>query len=195
MLFTITDLHYAIGDKVILDGINMTMEDKDKIALVGLNGAGKSTLLKLIAKGDNPAISYRKDLQISYLPQYSDFDEALTVYAQATKMAPKAQDYEIKATLTRFGLDDPDQKISVLSGGQKKRSSCTRTGAGKFLPQRLVATMKIPEKISVIMMTIFALRSSRKAELLIPKKSPIRMNGYVMAACFRLAALMIPVAM
>ena len=121
MLFTITDLHYAIGDKVILDGINMTMEDKDKIALVGLNGAGKSTLLKLIAKGDNPAISYRKDLQISYLPQYSDFDEALTVYAQATKMAPKAQDYEIKATLTRFGLDDPDQKISVLSGGQKKR--------------------------------------------------------------------------
>ena len=92
-------------------------------------------------------------------------------------------------------------KCSILSewisvpGGQKKRSSCTRTGAGRFLPQRLVATMKIPEKISVIMMTIFALRSSRKAELLIPKKSPIRMNGYVMAACFRLAALMIPVAM
>lgn len=121
MLFTINDLHYTIGDHVILDGINMTMEDKDKIALVGLNGAGKSTLLKMIASKSNPAISYAKDLTISYLPQYSEFDERLDVYSQAQKLAPEAKEYEIKSTLTRFGLEDFSLPIKVLSGGQQKR--------------------------------------------------------------------------
>ena len=64
MLLQITDLHYSLGDKTILDGINMTMEDKDKIALVGLNGAGKSTLLKIIANRSSDAITYKKDLTI-----------------------------------------------------------------------------------------------------------------------------------
>ncbi len=121
MLLQITDLHYSLGDKTILDGINMTMEDKDKIALVGLNGAGKSTLLKIIANRSSDAITYKKDLTISYLPQYSDFDDNLTVYDQAKVILKDAKDYEIKSTLTRFGLGDMDLKVGILSGGQKKR--------------------------------------------------------------------------
>lgn len=121
MLLQITDLHYSLGDKTILDGINMTMEDKDKIALVGLNGAGKSTLLKIIANRSSDAITYKKDLTISYLPQYSDFDDDLTVYDQAKALLKDAKDYEIKSTLTRFGLGDMDLKVGILSGGQKKR--------------------------------------------------------------------------
>lgn len=121
MLLQITDLHYSLGDKTILDGINMTMEDKDKIALVGLNGAGKSTLLKIIANRSSDAITYKKDLTISYLPQYSDFDDDLTVYDQAKALLKDAKNYEIKSTLTRFGLGDMDLKVGILSGGQKKR--------------------------------------------------------------------------
>lgn len=121
MLFQITDLTIRIGERTILDHISMTMEDQDKIALVGLNGAGKSTLLKVIADRDNPAISYRKDLTISYLPQNSDFDNDLTIIQQAHRLLPDAKDFEIQSTLTRFGLNDFDAKVGILSGGQKKR--------------------------------------------------------------------------
>lgn len=121
MLFQISNLSYHIGDRTVLDDISMIMDNKDKIALVGLNGAGKSTLLKIIADKNNPAISYRKDLTISYLPQNSEFDPHLTIDEQAHALLPQAKDYEINTTLTKFGLADRQLKMGILSGGQKKR--------------------------------------------------------------------------
>ena len=69
MLINIQNLSYAIGERQLYKNLNMIVEDTDKIALVGVNGTGKSTLLKMIAHHDSPAITYKKDLKIAYLPQ------------------------------------------------------------------------------------------------------------------------------
>ena len=49
MLISTESLKKNIYDKCILKDASFTIEDTDKIALIGVNGTGKSTLLKIIA--------------------------------------------------------------------------------------------------------------------------------------------------
>ncbi|MBO6046264.1 MAG: ABC-F family ATP-binding cassette domain-containing protein, partial [Erysipelotrichaceae bacterium] len=120
MLVNINHLSSHIGDRTILDDVSMIIEEQDKIAVVGVNGAGKSTFLSLIASRD-PAITYKKDMTISYLPQLPQFNEDLTIIQQAKEALIDVQDYEIKASLNRYGLYEHDVLIKTLSGGQRKR--------------------------------------------------------------------------
>ena len=121
MLINIQNLSYAIGERQLYKNLNMIVEDTDKIALVGVNGTGKSTLLKMIAHHDSPAITYKKDLKIAYLPQNPVFRDNETILNEAKHILKDVPEYSIKSSLTRFGLEDMDQVISTLSGGQKKR--------------------------------------------------------------------------
>lgn len=121
MLINIQNLSYAIGERQLYKNLNMIVEDTDKIALVGVNGTGKSTLLKMIAHHDSPAITYKKDLKIAYLSQNPVFRDNETILNEAKHILKEVPEYSIKSSLTRFGLEDMDQVISTLSGGQKKR--------------------------------------------------------------------------
>ena len=120
-----TDLTKYNGEKCILDHIELHIEDKDKVGILGVNGTGKSTLLKIIAGIEDyqGKISYQKDIRINYLPQtplYNEDDSIMeTVYKQLD--SKEIHDYEIKAQLGKFGIIDETQKIKELSGGQLKR--------------------------------------------------------------------------
>ena len=125
MLVSMTDLTKYNGEKCILDHIELHIEDKDKVGILGVNGTGKSTLLKIIAGIEDyqGKISYQKDIRINYLPQtplYNEDDSIMeTVYKQLD--SKEIHDYEIKAQLGKFGIIDETQKIKELSGGQLKR--------------------------------------------------------------------------
>uniref|UniRef100_UPI003F68C165 ABC-F family ATP-binding cassette domain-containing protein n=1 Tax=Streptococcus pluranimalium TaxID=82348 RepID=UPI003F68C165 len=70
------------GD-VLFDNINLQIDEKDRIALVGRNGAGKSTLLKILVGEEAPTsgdINIKRDLQMSYLAQDSRFESENTIY-------------------------------------------------------------------------------------------------------------------
>ncbi|AUW96648.1 ribosomal protection-like ABC-F family protein [Streptococcus pluranimalium] len=70
------------GD-VLFDNINLQIDEKDRIALVGRNGAGKSTLLKILVGEEAPTsgdINTKRDLQMSYLAQDSRFESENTIY-------------------------------------------------------------------------------------------------------------------
>ena len=120
-----TDLTKYNGEKCILDHIELHIEDKDKVGILGVNGTGKSTLLKIIAGIEDyqGKISYQKDIRINYLPQtplYNENDSIMeTVHKQLD--SKEIHDYEIKAQLGKFGILDETQKIKELSGGQLKR--------------------------------------------------------------------------
>ena len=125
MLVSMTDLTKYNGEKCILDRIELHIEDKDKVGILGVNGTGKSTLLKIIAGVEDyqGKISYQKDIRINYLPQtplYNENDSIMeTVHKQLD--SKEIHDYEIKAQLGKFGILDETQKIKELSGGQLKR--------------------------------------------------------------------------
>ena len=125
MLVSMTDLTKYNGEKCILDHIELHIEDKDKVGILGVNGTGKSTLLKIISGIEDyqGKMTYQKDLRINYLPQtplYNEMDTIMeTVYKQID--SKDIHDFEIKAQLGKFGILDETQKIKELSGGQLKR--------------------------------------------------------------------------
>ena len=125
MLITVNNLSKTNGIKKIVDNVSFTIEENDKIALVGVNGTGKSTVLKILAGKENyeGTLLQKKDISISYLPQNPDFNPNNTVLEQVHHDLKdhKVNEYEIKAILNRFNITNHQAKISKLSGGQQKR--------------------------------------------------------------------------
>lgn len=81
-ILTATDLIVRFNDRAILDGASLTIDEQDRIGLVGRNGSGKSTFARLLAgvgAPDEGEITRRRDLVIGYLPQEFALDRALTV--------------------------------------------------------------------------------------------------------------------
>lgn len=130
MLVTFNEVSIKYVDKIILNKATFTINNTDKIGIVGVNGTGKSTLLKLITgeiEKDSGTIFRKSNLQISYLPQSPDFNKNDTIFNVAKKISKIEKDYEINSMLSKFGLDDYDKKIEHLSGGEKRRLSLAIT--------------------------------------------------------------------
>lgn len=131
MLVTGMNISKTNGDKCIVDDVNFSIEDKDKIALIGVNGTGKSTLLKMIAMQDHyqGKMIYKKDIKINYLPQNPTFVQEDTIYQSVLKNidTKNINEYEIKTVLNKFGIKDEKQQIKYLSGGQIKRVALAMT--------------------------------------------------------------------
>ena len=73
----------SFAGEVLFDNINLQVDERDRIALVGKNGAGKSTLLKILVGEEEPTrgeINKNKDISLSYLAQDSRFESENTIY-------------------------------------------------------------------------------------------------------------------
>lgn len=87
-MILVNALTVEFSGTTLFDNISFSINNKDRIALMGKNGAGKSTLLKIIAgvssatKGN---ISHAKDTVIAYLPQHLDVDDNRTVFKEAAQ--------------------------------------------------------------------------------------------------------------
>ncbi|MDT2731984.1 ABC-F family ATP-binding cassette domain-containing protein [Streptococcus parauberis] len=86
------------GD-VLFKGINIQVDERDRIALVGPNGAGKSTLLKILVGEEAPTsgdIIKKKDISLSYLAQDSRFESDKTIYQEMLKVFSALRDDEAR---------------------------------------------------------------------------------------------------
>lgn len=71
-LLTLNDIHLALGDRKLLQGISLVVNEGERIGLLGPNGCGKSTLLRILAGEllpDRGERAVRRDLRLGYLPQ------------------------------------------------------------------------------------------------------------------------------
>ena len=121
------NLQKAYDDKVIISGVNMTIERGDKVAFVGRNGEGKSTLVKCI-KNEIPfdgSCQIGHNVQIGYFAQNqaSLLDGELTVFETIDNVAQGDIRTKIKDLLGAFmfGGEASLKKVKVLSGGEKTR--------------------------------------------------------------------------
>lgn len=81
-VLAVTNLSLHLDDRVLLDSLNFSIQQGDKIGVVGRNGSGKSTLLRIIQgeiKQDTGEVFRKKDLVVGYLPQSITLDTSLTV--------------------------------------------------------------------------------------------------------------------
>lgn len=133
VLLTAENIKKAYGERVILNDVSVYVSDKDKIGIVGVNGEGKSTLLKILAgvlDYDSGVITPSRSLRIAYLPQNSEFDSDASVIEAMECEKTDANEFEVKSILTRLGITDFDKKISLLSGGQRKKAAIAKALAG-----------------------------------------------------------------
>jgi len=129
----IEDLHKAFGQRVIYDGLDLTIRRGERWAVMGKNGAGKTTLLKMIAgvlAPDSGEVRLGASLRMGYFAQQSldVLDPDLTVIEQLQKDFPQ-DGLGVLRTLAgafQFSGDDVDKKIRALSGGEKSRLAMAR---------------------------------------------------------------------
>ncbi len=125
MILSFEDVCFTYSFKPILDHVNLVINEKEKWGIVGQNGVGKSTLLRMMVgleKPDSGEVNLLRKYKISYCPQNSEFDEDKTIYDTVLSyMTEKTEEYQIQAILNKLGFTDYNQKVGILSGGQKKR--------------------------------------------------------------------------
>ncbi|MGN1411561.1 MAG: ABC-F family ATP-binding cassette domain-containing protein [Oscillospiraceae bacterium] len=94
MILNLKNISKVYNGNIILENINLTIEDRDRIGLIGRNGCGKTTLLKIIINSENPdtispidsEISKAPNLSIGYLAQHSGLDSSNTVIEEMKKV-------------------------------------------------------------------------------------------------------------
>lgn len=118
------------GDKMILEDLSCSVDEGDKIGIIGINGTGKSTLLRIIAgeeEADEGKIIFSNGMTIGWMGQNPEFDEESSILKYVCEGKKIADDYgyesDAKAMLTVLELENFDEKIKNLSGGQKKRAA------------------------------------------------------------------------
>ncbi|WP_368415299.1 ABC-F family ATP-binding cassette domain-containing protein [Falsiroseomonas sp.] len=124
------------GGAPVLRGLDLRVDQDDRIALLGANGNGKSTLAKLLAgrldaaRGD---VRRASRLKVGFFAQHQaeELDLSGTPLSHMRDALPKATDTQVRAQLARFGLqgEKAETRIGACSGGEKARlllALCTR---------------------------------------------------------------------
>ena len=128
MLLSAEHLSINYGIKELVKDASLFLESGDKIGIIGINGTGKSTFLRCLAGQavpDSGAVTRFPNVQVVFLPQNPPMDGDSTVLEQVFASQDAAyreiHTYEAISMLTRLGIDDPEAKVGILSGGQRKR--------------------------------------------------------------------------
>ena len=115
------------GEKVIFDDISCGIHQGDKIGIIGINGTGKTTFLRILAgleEADEGQVITQNGLRITYLSQHPEFPDGATILSYVTQ-GQREQSWnpetEAHMVLNKLGIEDHEEEIAHLSGGQKKR--------------------------------------------------------------------------
>jgi phospholipid/cholesterol/gamma-HCH transport system ATP-binding protein len=144
-------LHKAFGSQVVLDGIDLTINEGETLAMLGRSGTGKSVLLKIIIglqKPDSGSVRvHGQDISVfdidamneirkkmGFLFQHAALYDSMTVaeniafpLKRHTQMTPSQRADRVKQLLTSVGLEGHLQKMpSDISGGMQKRVGLAR---------------------------------------------------------------------
>jgi len=85
IMLSLQNIKKAFGSNEVLSGLNLTLQEGERMGFVGVNGSGKSTLMKIIfglETADDGTISMKKGLKMGYLSQQGLVSDTLTVYQE-----------------------------------------------------------------------------------------------------------------
>jgi ATP-binding cassette subfamily F protein uup len=135
ILLSCESISKSFGVKPLFADLSIALSEDDHVGLLGPNGSGKSTLLKILAGLEEPdegTRSTRRHVRMGYVPQESSFPARQTVEDVLAQVLiddgldPHEHGNRIAKALSIGEFPQPDQSISTLSGGWKKRLAITR---------------------------------------------------------------------
>ena len=128
VVFRAKDAVVGYGSKVIISGVDITIERGEKIAFVGRNGEGKTTMMRVITRELFPiegeaSLGYNVDLGYYAQNQEDILDKNDTIYDTLDKIAVGDIRTRLRDILAAFLFrgEDIDKKVAVLSGGERAR--------------------------------------------------------------------------
>lgn len=134
MLLIAENIKKTYSDKILLDGVTLNIDQKDKMGIIGANGCGKSTFLKIMAgrlESETGTVTLIGEAKLSYLSQELDLDEDMLpldwIMQDSKAKNQEYYEHEAKAMLTKLELFDYERKIALLSGGEKKKVALAKT--------------------------------------------------------------------
>jgi len=125
MVLSIENLYKYFNGEPLLKDVNVTIEDNDRIGLIGRNGCGKSTLLKIITGMENfdktpdgkGSVNISNNVTVGFLQQNSGLDNMCTIgeemkkpFADLLEILEKMKEYEQKMPLVK---GDEFEKLSA----------------------------------------------------------------------------------
>ena len=155
------DLSFAVGTNVILDKVTFSLEENDKLGIIGVNGCGKSTLLRLLTGAAEPTsgeVYLSRGKTMGILTQDGAFDcenEEETVIERMYRSFPRLLEMEERLAVLEKSLSGGDERTIhdyselnekfVEAGGLEFRSRCAsilaRLGFDKLASAQPVATL------------------------------------------------------
>jgi ATP-binding cassette subfamily F protein uup len=148
-LVTLENVSKQYSERKLLDGVDMLINDGDRIGLIGINGSGKTTLLRLVAGLEEPdegKITVWGGVRIGYLPQDPELGQGLTVleylYAgDSSRLQLLAAYHETSAKLQK----DPQsqrwqERLAALTGEMERTGGWSAEAEAKALASQLGVT-------------------------------------------------------
>ena len=128
-LINIEDLTKVYAERKLFDGASFSLQDGEKIGVIGINGTGKTTLLRMIMgeeETDEGTVTTANHVVIRYLPQHPEFEPEKSslecvLEGNVTDENRWSVESDAKAMMMRLGIKDFMQPAGQLSGGQRKR--------------------------------------------------------------------------
>ena len=125
---SLKNIFLSFGEKQIFEGLNLLVQPRDRIALVGRNGSGKSTLLKvlqgLVIQDEGERI-LSKGLSVGYMEQDPNLSEFVTLKDYVCSGVLVSDYHEGEKVAQNLGLD-LDMPVNVSSGGERRRAALTK---------------------------------------------------------------------
>lgn len=135
-LITAEHLTHSYTERLLFDDTSFSLNENEKVGIIGINGTGKSTLLKILAgtvEPDNGKIIMGRNLRIGYLSQKPEFSQNISALEAALPLqkdisdSPANYEPQAKNMMNKLGFKNHSQPINELSGGQRKRIALIRT--------------------------------------------------------------------
>ena len=128
-LINIENLTKSFTDRKLFNGASFSLQEGEKVGVIGINGTGKTTLFRMIMgqeETDEGTITIANHVVLRYLPQHPEFDPDKSsldcvLEGNVTEENRWSIESEAKAMMTRLGIKDFLQPAGQLSGGQRKR--------------------------------------------------------------------------
>ena len=125
---SLKNIFLSFGEKQIFEGLNLLVQPRDRIALVGRNGSGKSTLLKvlqgLVIQDEGERI-LSKGLSVGYMEQDPNLSEFVTLKDYVCSGVLVSDYHEGEKVAQNLGVD-LDIPVNVSSGGERRRAALTK---------------------------------------------------------------------
>lgn len=127
-LLQLSDLSLTFGGNPLFEGITLTCQPGDRLALVGRNGSGKSTLMKVMAgivEADRGLRVVSPGVTVGYMEQDPDMSGFATLGDYAASRIPEGEGYRVEVAAEGLGFK-PDTPVASASGGEKRRAALAK---------------------------------------------------------------------